>query len=86
MVCHENDKDRKWACTWCQLRICRSCSDELRAVPGRDLGILLEARAKGQAVVAEGMKKLEQEEGFRMVVEDADGEDEGERRDRERGA
>ncbi|CAN9296331.1 unnamed protein product [Alternaria alternata] len=86
MVCHENDKDRKWACTWCQLRICRGCSDELRAVPGRDLGILLEARAKGQAVVAEGMKKLEQEEGFRMVVEDADGEEEGERRDRERGA
>jgi hypothetical protein len=32
------------------------------------------------------MKKLEQEEGFRMVVEDADGEEEGERRDRERGA
>ena len=50
------------------------------------MGILLEARAKGQAVVAEGMKKLEQEEGFRMVVEDADGEEEGERRDRERGA
>jgi hypothetical protein len=83
MVCHENDKDRKWACTWCQLRICRSCSEDLRAVPGRDLRTLLEAREKGETVVAEGMKKLEQEEGFRMVVEDVDGEEEGERKDRE---
>ncbi|KAG9187653.1 hypothetical protein G6011_05524 [Alternaria panax] len=83
MVCHENDKDRKWACTWCQLRICRSCSEDLRAVPARDLGFLLEARARGQAVMAERMNKLEQEEGFGTVVEDVDGEEEGERRDRE---
>jgi hypothetical protein len=50
------------------------------------LGTLLQARAEGNAVVAEGMKKLEQEEGFRMVVEDVDGEEEGERRHRQGGA
>jgi hypothetical protein len=83
MVCHENDKDRKWACTWCQLRICRSCSEDLRAIPGRDLGTLLQNRAKGEVMAPTA--KVE-EDGFRMVVEDVDGEEEGERRDREGGA
>jgi hypothetical protein len=83
MVCFENDKDRKWACTWCQLRICRTCSDDLRAIPGKDLGTLLQARAKGEVVAAERAKM--QEEGFSMVVEDIDGEEEGERKDREGG-
>lgn len=44
MVCHENTKERKWSCTWCQLRICRPCSDELRRVPGRDVAVLVQAR------------------------------------------
>ncbi|KAL6703766.1 hypothetical protein ACN47E_009065 [Coniothyrium glycines] len=44
MVCRCNDKERKWACTWCQLRVCRACSEELRMIPGRDLGVLLRSK------------------------------------------
>ncbi|KAI4620615.1 uncharacterized protein J4E87_007303 [Alternaria ethzedia] len=80
MVCHENDKDRKWACTWCQLRICRSCSEDLRAIPGRDLGTLIQKREKGE-VMAPGMKL--KEDRFTMVVEDIDGEERGEGMDSE---
>jgi hypothetical protein len=46
MVCHSNEPDRKWSCTWCQLRVCRACSDDLAHVRGRDLAALLSARAK----------------------------------------
>jgi hypothetical protein len=46
MVCHSNETDRKWACTWCQLRICRGCSEALCMVPGRDLWVLMERRLK----------------------------------------
>ncbi|KAF1934270.1 uncharacterized protein M421DRAFT_411 [Didymella exigua CBS 183.55] len=44
MACGANTPERRFQCTWCQLRICRGCSDVLRAIPGRDLGVLLEAR------------------------------------------
>jgi hypothetical protein len=46
MVCRVNDKERKWCCTWCQLRICRRCSDELSMIPEKDLGRLLEERER----------------------------------------
>ncbi|KAF1913846.1 hypothetical protein BDU57DRAFT_324467 [Ampelomyces quisqualis] len=46
MVCRANDRERKWCCTWCQLRICRSCSEELRVVPGRNLGRYLDERGE----------------------------------------
>ena len=41
MICHSNERDRKWACTWCQLRLCRACSEELSNIPGRQLRALL---------------------------------------------
>ncbi|KAH7406053.1 hypothetical protein DE146DRAFT_431961 [Phaeosphaeria sp. MPI-PUGE-AT-0046c] len=44
MVCRTNDRDRKWCCTWCQLRICRSCSEELKMVPGQSLSLYLRIR------------------------------------------
>ena len=47
MVCRSNARDRKWACTWCQLRVCRGCCDALGRMPGRSLGKLLEAREGG---------------------------------------
>ncbi|KAF2030283.1 hypothetical protein EK21DRAFT_112004 [Setomelanomma holmii] len=46
MICHANAPDRKWACTWCRLRICVGCSEELMMVPGRSVGALLEVREK----------------------------------------
>jgi hypothetical protein len=46
MVCRVNDKERKWCCTWCQLRICRRCGDELSMIPGKNLSRLLEERER----------------------------------------
>ncbi|KAF1842345.1 uncharacterized protein K460DRAFT_182643 [Cucurbitaria berberidis CBS 394.84] len=46
MICHANERERKWACTWCQLRICRSCSEELNMIPGRNLRALLNAKGE----------------------------------------
>jgi hypothetical protein len=68
MVCHSNEKDRKWACTWCQLRICRGCSEELRMIPGMKLGKLLEARSEEQ---------IKDEEKPGIIVEDVDEEEAG---------
>jgi hypothetical protein len=53
MICHLNEKDMKWMCTWCQLRICMACSGELRMVPGRDLQRLLDARVNAEAELEE---------------------------------
>lgn len=55
MICHSNDKDRKWTCTWCRLRICRNCSEELSMVPGRNLEKLLDAR-KQERLAKENME------------------------------
>jgi hypothetical protein len=66
MVCHENGDDRKLACTWCQLRICKGCTEELRMIPGMDLGALLRARG-------EMLGKEEMNPG--IVVEDVDGDE-----------
>ncbi|KAF2632559.1 hypothetical protein BU25DRAFT_417183 [Macroventuria anomochaeta] len=68
MICHANEKDQKFVCTWCQLRICRGCSEELMMVPGRDLGRLLEVR--------EGEMRRDGKSEVRVVVEDVDLEEE----------
>lgn len=44
MICRANDRERKWCCTWCQLRICARCSEELTMVPGRSLDTYLRVR------------------------------------------
>lgn len=70
-VCHANEKDRKFSCTWCQLRICRNCCEELCMVPGRSLGALLQAREEGAKEVA-SLHSGDVNSGFQMVVEDVD--------------
>ena len=60
MICHSNERDRKFSCTWCQLRICRDCSQELMMVPGRDLGRLLGAR-EGPRVLVEDVDQAEEQ-------------------------
>ncbi|KAF2823574.1 hypothetical protein CC86DRAFT_372506 [Ophiobolus disseminans] len=62
MICRANERDRKWACTWCQLRICRGCSEELRAVEGRNLGVLLEMREVREGVERGVRERMEVEE------------------------
>ena len=71
MVCHSNEKERKFSCTWCQLRICRACSDELVTVPGRDLGALLKAREMEREMQKEEVGASEGE-ALRVLVEDVD--------------
>ncbi|CAO2657442.1 Nn.00g035680.m01.CDS01 [Neocucurbitaria sp. VM-36] len=44
MVCRSNEREKSWTCTWCQLRICRACSEELSMIPGRDLRVLVKAK------------------------------------------
>ncbi|RAR15696.1 hypothetical protein DDE83_000928 [Stemphylium lycopersici] len=75
MVCHENGKERKWACTWCQLRVCRGCSEELRRTPGRDLGVLLEVRRKVGEVKQKKEEQVERNPG--ILVQNVDGEERG---------
>lgn len=82
-VCHSNEKDRKFSCTWCQLRICRACSEEL-VMAGRDLGKMLEGRARSREQVVRAGEREGAEEGaaprsadqiaseFRVLVEDVD--------------
>lgn len=55
MLCHKNDPERKWTCSWCNLRICWACSEELKSVPGRDLRVLVERRKEvGDADAGDG--------------------------------
>lgn len=78
MVCHENGRERKWACTWCQLRICRACSAELIQIPGRKLGVLLKARD----VEEEAQRRAEGVDRPGIMVEDVDEGVSGEYEDR----
>ncbi|KAF2709467.1 hypothetical protein K504DRAFT_455181 [Pleomassaria siparia CBS 279.74] len=44
MVCYENSIERKWTCTWCYVRVCLRCADELIRTPGRNLSVVIERR------------------------------------------
>jgi hypothetical protein len=71
-MCHSNEKDRMFSCTWCQLRICRRCSEELCMVPGRDLGKLLEAKEMEHEEREVASLHSGDVNEFQMVVEDVD--------------
>jgi hypothetical protein len=64
MVCRENGKERKWTCTWCQVRICKSCSDELMSIPERNLAVLVEARTRAQNENGNEMGRQDVNEGI----------------------
>ena len=46
MVCHADNSEQRWKCTWCCLRICTDCMDALRKVEGRNLRVVVEALQK----------------------------------------
>jgi hypothetical protein len=83
MVCHENDRERKWACTWCYLRVCLACSDELMRTPGRDLRPVMEKRGRGVERSKVGRDGTDGREGSRsrngsapqMVIWEVENED-----------
>ncbi|KAF2856908.1 hypothetical protein T440DRAFT_383443 [Plenodomus tracheiphilus IPT5] len=67
MVCRANEPERKWTCTWCRLRICAACSDELGRIKGRELAVLVERRGVSGAGgegggLGMGRRKLSREE------------------------
>ncbi|MCJ1438346.1 hypothetical protein MMC27_007734 [Xylographa pallens] len=46
MACQVDDKEIRWKCSWCCLRICNRCMEVLEGIKDRDLGALLQARQK----------------------------------------
>ncbi|MCJ1382520.1 hypothetical protein MMC17_005633 [Xylographa soralifera] len=46
MACKVDDKEIRWKCSWCCLRICKRCIEVLDETKDRDLGALLQARQK----------------------------------------
>ncbi|EMD65472.1 hypothetical protein GGP41_010357 [Bipolaris sorokiniana] len=68
MVCRENGKERKWCCTWCQLRICKGCSDELMRLPARNLALLMDSKSKAQNAIANEMSKQDFSNGGAVAV------------------
>ncbi len=42
MVCHMDDREPRWRCTWCCLRICWRCLDILERCKDRDLAQMIE--------------------------------------------
>ncbi|KAJ4331699.1 hypothetical protein N0V95_009829, partial [Ascochyta clinopodiicola] len=64
-------KDRKWMCTWCQLRLCRGCNEVLQRVPGRELGVLLDVRREEEEE-REREREGRAESNPKVLVEDVD--------------
>ncbi|MCJ1420510.1 hypothetical protein MMC32_006867 [Xylographa parallela] len=46
MACQVDDKEIRWKCSWCCLRVCNRCMEVLEGIKDRDLGALLQARQK----------------------------------------
>ena len=46
MACHVDDKELRWKCSWCCLRICNRCMEVLDEAKDRDLSTLLQTRQK----------------------------------------
>ena len=46
MLCHTDNSEQRWKCTWCCLRICTNCIEALRKVEGRNLRVVVEALQK----------------------------------------
>ncbi|KAH7563193.1 hypothetical protein J3E72DRAFT_244525 [Bipolaris maydis] len=68
MVCRENGKERKWCCTWCQLRICKACSDDLMRLPTRNLALLMDSKSKAHNPVENDMGKQDLNNGGAVVA------------------
>lgn len=42
MVCKVDNKEQRWKCTWCCLRICTDCMESLKNIEGRTLRVLVQ--------------------------------------------
>jgi hypothetical protein len=59
MTCHREDKEMRWRCTWCCLRICGGCMETLGSIPDRDLKGMLAIRDKQRNKNRRGSKAAE---------------------------
>ncbi|KAF2691950.1 hypothetical protein K458DRAFT_411644 [Lentithecium fluviatile CBS 122367] len=66
-----NDRERKWACVWCYLRVCLACSSELMKTPGRDLKGLIEKRGVDIEIEGEGTGDREMQRKEEMKRHDS---------------
>ena len=41
MVCKVDNREQRWKCTWCCLRICTDCMESLKKIEGRALRVLV---------------------------------------------
>jgi len=82
MICKNNDRNRKWSCVWCQLRICAECSEELRNTPGKNLQAVIDKRGHDDSDGVANKNKEPVKGGTpTFMVWDADAEDSGDRTD-----
>jgi len=58
-TCHVEDKEIRWRCTWCCLRICGRCMEKLSSVPDRDLKRMLAVKEKERSKSQLGLKAAE---------------------------
>jgi len=56
MTCHREDKEMRWKCTWCCLRICGGCMETLGSIPDRDLTVILAIKDKRRNKNQKGLK------------------------------
>lgn len=56
MTCHVEDKEMRWKCTWCCLRVCDKCMETLDGVPDRDLKGMLAVKEKQRTKNKTGLK------------------------------
>ncbi|KAF2192773.1 hypothetical protein K469DRAFT_694819 [Zopfia rhizophila CBS 207.26] len=73
MLCHTDDKQDKWSCTWCSLRICAGCRGELEKIPNRSVSRFLERKKFDSGVDVEGDGKGGDRPGV-VVWESGEGE------------
>lgn len=76
MTCGVDDKQQRYSCTWCELRICEGCMRQLDSIRGRSLTTLLEwvvngkripfAEQNNESLSADGGETLKQGEGRKL--------------------
>ncbi|KAF2087713.1 hypothetical protein K490DRAFT_65555 [Saccharata proteae CBS 121410] len=71
MVCYATDKEDRWTCSWCALRICQNCRGKLESVPKKNLDVLLRARLEGVDVGSVKIKGAAPGPGPDVVVWEA---------------
>ena len=76
MTCGVHDKQERYTCSWCELRVCKSCMKQLLSVGGRSLALLLEwvAERKQQDLAVQVKESVGKEPSEETVEQQKSGE------------